>query len=308
MKNIKNLFKKMNEKGITLIVLVVTVIVLLILAAVALATLQDKGVINLSQTAKQNYEAATSEEVETLTNIGSMLPATPKTLSNGTYTVCNNRYNGQPTTLEIVGDKIYLNNMGSSTTEVENRTYTYRIMGEEVQIKVDSSGSTSGSVTADGWETYGSYVELPSGKAFMSFRDYFIPLSDGLVASATGITGTFTGVYSGYSSGSYYSETVWATLRADKSISLGSGSGAGSDGSDDSGSGSYGSDDSGSGSGSGSDGYDLYENVIVIWDDSDKQEVWCWGRLEYDSNNVVTAVQIHFDRDTFRLTRTNDGE
>lgn len=61
------MFKK--EKGITLVALVVTIVVLLILAGVALSlVLGNNGIIKHAQNGAQEYQAASGNEQQTLTN------------------------------------------------------------------------------------------------------------------------------------------------------------------------------------------------------------------------------------------------
>jgi len=66
------------EKGITLIALIITIVVLLILAAVAIASIQNDGILHYAQNATDNWNRAEANEQETLggylnyiTNMGS---------------------------------------------------------------------------------------------------------------------------------------------------------------------------------------------------------------------------------------------
>ena len=64
-KKLKN--KKLNtNKGITLIALIITIIVLLILAEVAIRAVTGNGILGYAKNARYNYEAAQTNEQETL--------------------------------------------------------------------------------------------------------------------------------------------------------------------------------------------------------------------------------------------------
>ena len=55
-----------GQRGITLVALVITIIVLLILAVVALGAVQDSKIIDHSQNAAGEYNAAKANEITTL--------------------------------------------------------------------------------------------------------------------------------------------------------------------------------------------------------------------------------------------------
>ena len=62
-----------RQKGITLIALIVTIIVLLILAGISIGAITgDNGIINQSQSAKENTEIASEKEILDVSTINAM--------------------------------------------------------------------------------------------------------------------------------------------------------------------------------------------------------------------------------------------
>ena len=57
-----------NEKGITLVALIITIIVLLILAVVSIRAITGDNILGKSETAKEKYESAKSNELDILKN------------------------------------------------------------------------------------------------------------------------------------------------------------------------------------------------------------------------------------------------
>lgn len=51
-----------GQKGITLVALIITIIVLLILAVVAIAAVSGNGILNHAQNARNEYQAAQTNE------------------------------------------------------------------------------------------------------------------------------------------------------------------------------------------------------------------------------------------------------
>ena len=57
-----------NEKGITLVALIITIIVLLILAVISIRAITGDNILGKSETAKEKYESAKSNELDILKN------------------------------------------------------------------------------------------------------------------------------------------------------------------------------------------------------------------------------------------------
>ena len=55
-----------NEKGITLVALIITIIILLILAVVSIRAITGDNILGKSETAKEKYESAKSNELDIL--------------------------------------------------------------------------------------------------------------------------------------------------------------------------------------------------------------------------------------------------
>ncbi len=167
--HIRQLYKKNNENGITLIALVVTIIVLLILAGVSIAMLTGQnGILTQAQNAKQETDRSAEQEKIQIAVNGSRNDEGQLSFEKLKTEIENQ--NGK-----VLGDSI------PTTVELNNNLYRVNSNGE---VTKRIAGGTLETVT--GTETtnttvqdaLGNQVVVPAGFKIVNSNDY---VTDGIV-------------------------------------------------------------------------------------------------------------------------------
>lgn len=137
------MYKKSEERGITLIALIITIIVLLILTGISIATLSgDNGILTKANDAVQQNKIGTDKEAIILAYNAAML-----------------ENQGEAVTAEDLNDEFAINGVNATasgtdpiTVVIGERTYTIGANGTITEGETEDSGSSIVEGTREDWE------------------------------------------------------------------------------------------------------------------------------------------------------------